>query len=262
MQHEHSVGRRVIAKACDACRRRKTRCSGQQPCPNCRSAKLACTYDAPRGQGGNRGVRATVLNELRALHTQHDTQPSCDDVLPVPLTCGTLPDTKKSCFDRQEAHACIRLYMTHIHHVVPLLSETTLQTEVNRAETSLLSLQLVLAFRAYVASFGQFHGAEGADCPLRDAKSSLHTALAVQNTVRTSMPQPHSVYISFFLYGAFAGQGDYLQAWFYLREATTLYMMLKVENHEWFDEEAQAYLFWILVVSERQVQFHSTYKRR
>ncbi|KAL1961426.1 hypothetical protein VTO42DRAFT_154 [Malbranchea cinnamomea] len=53
-------------QACDACRRRKVRCDGQQPCAHCQTAELVCTYLMVRRKGGRRGKSANVLSELRA----------------------------------------------------------------------------------------------------------------------------------------------------------------------------------------------------
>jgi len=60
--------RKLVAQACDACRRREIRCNGLQSCASCRSAmpELPCHFTVTPKRGGNRGARATVLNELRA----------------------------------------------------------------------------------------------------------------------------------------------------------------------------------------------------
>lgn len=149
-------------------------------------------------------------------------------------------------------YECIDIYLTRIHHVVPLLNATVLQEQTAQVDDSRISLQLVLAFCAYVASF--CNNDESKESGIQRSTSGMNhldVALAFQDLDRLTQPSPHSIYISFFLYGAFAGQGDYRQAWFYLREATTLYIMVKAEDAPWYDEQAQAFLFWIMVVSER-----------
>ncbi|KAI8937324.1 hypothetical protein NX059_006531 [Plenodomus lindquistii] len=253
MQQATRTTRRPVAKACDACRRRKIKCNGAQPCSGCLSSRLTCAFKSPRGLGGNRGARATVLNELRAKQENSEAlsspqNPSSTDG-EVSVADATTPISGPT------ITACIDMYLDRIHQVVPLLSETVLTTEASQMGVSRVSRQLILAFCAYVVTFGKLSDDDRPISPLftdpETKKLTLETALRSQDLGRVTRPTPHSVYISFFLYGAYAGQGDYRQAWFYLREATTLYMMLKAENHPWYDESAQRSIFWVLVISER-----------
>jgi hypothetical protein len=50
-----------------SCHRRKVKCIGEgtNPCKNCLSAGLACTYNAIPQKKGPKGSRAKVLSELR-----------------------------------------------------------------------------------------------------------------------------------------------------------------------------------------------------
>lgn len=252
MQNARRVTRKPISKACDACRRRKIACSRTQPCPGCVSANLACTFDLPRGQGGNRGVRATVLNAIRA------DQPQDGVANYSQIASGTSPDeaaftnTTTAELSKSNIDACIEAYEGIIYPAVPLLNGKVLRAEAAQAALSPISHQLIVAFCAYVANYGKITG------PLvprsfddNSGSRFLQAAVSAQDLDRVMQPTPRSVYISFFLYGAHAGQGDYRQAWFYLREATTLFTMLRDEPQEWYDEEARRRLFWILVISER-----------
>ncbi|KAI4833711.1 hypothetical protein E4T44_09265, partial [Aureobasidium sp. EXF-8845] len=42
--------RRKVQRACDSCKSRKRKCSGEQPCPLCVSQGLICTYISPHGR--------------------------------------------------------------------------------------------------------------------------------------------------------------------------------------------------------------------
>lgn len=247
--------RKVIPKACDACRRRKVKCNGQQPCSGCMSASLPCAYDSPRKQGGNRGVRATVLNELRAGQSQHAATFS-----PASASSGSAysPPAAPCNSEASFIQACIDAYLDRIQLVVPILSQQALETEVQLArhpQNSPASRQFVLAFCAYVANFGNAledtpYGHQGLP-RAAIGRQSLNDALRVQDPTRTMNPTPRSMLTSFFLYGAYAGLGDYQQGWFYLREATTLFAMLKREGVDWYDKRADSCAFWILLISER-----------
>lgn len=234
--------RRPVSKACDACRKRKVKCNGLQPCAGCQSANLSCTFIAPRGQGGNRGPRATVLNQLRAHnHLGEKIQAPLDTESSKPAASGV---SESSIMD-----TCIETYTKHIYPVVPLLDAAVIRTQGIRPDQ-----RFIQAFCAYVSTFGIPHGDDYGSAQISVAASKqrlLDIAMSTHHTAKRSNPEPLSVYTSFFLYGAWAGQGDYQQAWYYLREATTLYMMLRSDLDDWYDEKARFQLFWILVVSER-----------
>jgi SP family general alpha glucoside:H+ symporter-like MFS transporter len=236
--------RKPVSKACDACRRRKIKCNGLQPCAGCNDANLACTFDAPRGQGGNRGARATVLNQLRGMSGHHE-MPS--EVLQSPNL--SIEPSKPALSERNVLDKCMAAYAAHVHPVVPLLDVEIVKAQALQAESSLVSQRFIRAFCAYVSNFRRvFEGSEVWSSHL------LNLALTNQPPTHSfSQPSPLAVYTSFFLYGASAGHGDYQQAWYYLREATTLFMMLRSTSEAWYNKKAQRCLFWILVVSERCV---------
>jgi SP family general alpha glucoside:H+ symporter-like MFS transporter len=249
-----STARKVVSKACDACRRRKTKCDGVQPCLGCRSANLACTFDAPRGQGGNRGARAIVLNELRAKSKDHS---SFSENLP-PAASSLSPDITGAQDISDEPPLsdvlgeCMDAYVKYLYPVVPLLDMAFIKAQASQADRSPMSHQFVQAFCAYVSNFGHLSDGGGPESLSEVAgKQLLETATSAQSIRLLTQPTPTSVYISFFLYGAWAGLGDYQQAWYYLREATTLFLMLRNNHEDWYDEETQRCLFWVLLVSER-----------
>ena len=151
--------------------------------------------------------------------------------------------------------AFISVYENRVYRVVSLLHADVLRREVTHMNNSPISRQLIFAFCAYVLNFGDLSDDTGSlpslTSPSVPDKFYLNQALICQSIVRVKEPGPRSVYISFFLYGAYAGQGDYRQAWFYLREATTLFMMLRNDSIDWYNERTRSRLFWILVISER-----------
>ena len=55
---DKAEARDVKHKACDACKRRKVRCSGKQPCQHCLRAREECLYSSPHGRLANAERRA------------------------------------------------------------------------------------------------------------------------------------------------------------------------------------------------------------
>jgi SP family general alpha glucoside:H+ symporter-like MFS transporter len=149
---------------------------------------------------------------------------------------------------------CIKVYTKHIYPVVPLLDVAVIKAQLPRLHNSLSAQRVVKTFCAYVSNFGipYDNDHEASPSSAKAVKEHLLTlAMSAHNTFMRAHPGLLTVYCSFFLYGAWAGLGDYQQAWYYLREATTLYMMLRSDSDEWHDKKARHHLFWILVISER-----------
>lgn len=148
--------------------------------------------------------------------------------------------------------ACINAYLERIHPVVPFLNEDILRAEADRSTISLLSRQFIVSFCAYVVTFGKVLNEPYISAPGLGTQL-LNSALRIQVPERVSSPTHQSAFISFFSYGAYAGLGNYRQGWFYLREATTLFMMQRsMKNSEgWYTMDVHRCLFWVLVVSER-----------
>lgn len=156
---------------------------------------------------------------------------------------------------------CITAYLERIYPVVPFLTADILRTEALHSSTSLLSRQFIVSFCAYVVTFGKVLNEVSLFSSHTSASDLgtqlLNAALRIQVPERVSTPTRQSVFISFFLYGSYAGLGNYRQGWFYLREATTLFMMQKSgeDGEGWYSRDVYRCLFWVLVISERYAHF-------
>lgn len=227
------------------------------------------------------GARATVLNELRGTQKQLQEQGNSASSLserdiasqslagqsptspviygsqgtPSPYSMTTMTMAREG-LETITIDACIDAYMQHIWPVVPFLTEEILRTEANQTSSSLLSRQFIISFCAYVVTFGKVLNetliSTSATSEQELGSRLLEAALRIQVPERITGVSRQAVFISFFLYGAHAGLGEYRQGWFYLREAMTLFMMQRGEDERaWYSEAVRARLFWILVISER-----------
>jgi SP family general alpha glucoside:H+ symporter-like MFS transporter len=153
--------------------------------------------------------------------------------------------------------ACTDAYLERIYPVVPFLTRDILNAEASRASNSLLSRQFITAFCAYVVGFGKVLDKPEIAPYASDTgigKQLLDAALRIHVLNRISLPSPQAIFISFFLYGAYASLGDYRQGWFYLREAITLFLLQRGTGEStWFTHRIYARTFWVLLVSERCV---------
>src|ERR1044072_6758151 len=53
-----------VSKACDACKRRKVKCNGQERCQQCAHLGLRCVYSAS-GKQRSQGKRGHIISEFR-----------------------------------------------------------------------------------------------------------------------------------------------------------------------------------------------------
>ncbi|ORX89940.1 hypothetical protein BCR34DRAFT_502175 [Clohesyomyces aquaticus] len=242
-----------LLSACNACRKRKVKCSHEEPCAPCVTAQISCEYAQDPRRGGNRGSRAVVLNELRRVQNQGSgvqNPSSSSETGPGGINCET------GCIANVSVEKCIEAYLRKIQPTVPFLTRELLEKEARAQHSSPISRHFIVSFCAYVASFGcVFDGLDvGANAlvPPTLAKVFLDAALRYHQPSRAAALTTRSVFISFFLYGAYAGVGNYRQGWYYLREATTLFLMCGKEDAQSpFTPAIRGQLFWILLVSER-----------
>ncbi|KAH9212842.1 hypothetical protein DL95DRAFT_426401 [Leptodontidium sp. 2 PMI_412] len=225
-----------VKRACDACHCRKVKCDGINPCRNCSSAQLSCTYKAIPQKKGPKGSRAKVISELRETQRQSTlsskvanrlngiTSPPCRPTLtPTPglLTNEMVKD-------------CIEFFFTSMYPTLPILHRGRLEQQAMYADQNIDTRE---------PDIGNLLMEE----TLRVRKSYDHLETPTLNNLATS----------FFLFGCFFGLDLHNKAWFHLREATTLAHILGLRKEDTYlqfdaiDSSRRSRLYWLLFVTER-----------
>ncbi|EAT92144.2 hypothetical protein SNOG_00649 [Parastagonospora nodorum SN15] len=139
-----------VKRACD---RRKVKCIGEgtNPCKNCLSAGLACTYNAIPQKKGPKGSRAKVLSELR--ENQRNAQ----------LAAGFPPDvgydgrTLSTTFARAQGllpnglvDTCLDFFFANVYPSTPVLHRQKAQELAVNMERSTEAYCLIVSLCAYV----------------------------------------------------------------------------------------------------------------
>ncbi|KIX08827.1 uncharacterized protein Z518_03484 [Rhinocladiella mackenziei CBS 650.93] len=285
------MSRNPVSKACDACRRRKVRCSLRQPCAACQRARLQCTFLTARLKKGRKGDTAKVLNELH--HSQagsysHQlptspfpfqgldyTSPAFSlDVQTSPQSLDILPS--KSRFSRSSdllpsrvVELCAELFFSQLGSTVPIITPESIRQEAAAAlneDTGEDSYCLISAFCAFVilqtggpdpnlmarSGVGQTSAAYG--------QHLLKEALSARSYLDLlAAPTRQTVLLTFFIYGCHSALGKHRQAWYFLREATTLYTSATLDLGDEIVDEVFSRLYWLLLISERS---HAIRRRR
>ena len=141
-----------VKRACDACHRRKVKCDGINPCRNCSSAQLSCTYHAIPQKKGPKGSRAKVISELRETQRQTTlsskvanrlngiSSPPCSPTLaPTPglLTGDMIKD-------------CIEFFFANMYPTLPILHRQRLEQQTLYADHNVDTYCLLTSLCAFM----------------------------------------------------------------------------------------------------------------
>ncbi|KAK2777171.1 hypothetical protein FQN53_002340, partial [Emmonsiellopsis sp. PD_33] len=167
--------------------------------------------------------------------------------------------------------ACIDTFIMHLETTIPILHREQLQLDVSRMNESTEAYCLVATMCAFViiqtgAVRPPVSSLDGDPlvADLAYGQRLLDEALEARKYLDIlSRPSCRIIIITFFLYCCHVGLNHQKQGWFFLREATTLYMSGPVELDSDMDSAANALvpnrLFWLLLISERA---HAIRRRR
>ncbi|PGH03121.1 hypothetical protein AJ79_07448 [Helicocarpus griseus UAMH5409] len=238
---------------------------------------------------GRQGEKAKVISELRAAQAQAqllsstETSPSAgiggvaeatqfDPNRPSELSSrppvfmpspGLLP--------LELVNACIDCFITHLQTTIPILHREQLRQDVLRMHESTEAYCLIACVCAFVIiqtgvvrapSYNV--GEDSLTADLAYGQRLLDEALEARKYLDIlARPSCRIIVITFFLYCCHVGLNHQRQGWFFLREATTLYMSGPVELDSDMADPANSLipnrLFWILLISERA---HAIRRRR
>lgn len=265
------------------------KCSLIHPCTPCQEANLQCTFLSTRLKKGRKGETANVLNELRTSQSRSQTAPlnpfpfhglsytsptfSLDvqtsprslDILPARGRFLRTPDLLPSPL----IGLCAELFFTQLGSTVPILTPESVRHAAATAaarnveageEAGEEAYCFTCAFCAFVIL--QTGGPDRSLMPLVDANQSassygqllLREALSARSHLDLLvLPTLQTVVLTFFIYGCHSALGKHRKAWYYLREATTLYTSATMDCGDEVLDDTFSRLFWLLLISERFV---------
>jgi hypothetical protein len=256
-----------VKRACDACHRRKVKCDGINPCRNCSSAQLSCTYHAIPQKKGPKGSRAKVISELR--ETQRQTTLSSKvanrlNGINSPPCSPTLSPTP-GLLTNDMVKDCIEFFFANMYPTLPILHRGRLEQQAMYADQNVDTYCLLTSLCAFMM-IQPGMGIPGDPLGLDSMPGAnlVSGNLLMEETLRVRKSYDHletptlsSLVTSFFLFGCYFGLDLHNKAWFHLREATTLAHILgltKEETYLQFDaveSSRRRRLYWLLFVTER-----------
>ncbi|KAH8652204.1 hypothetical protein BX600DRAFT_386501, partial [Xylariales sp. PMI_506] len=256
----------AVKRACDACHRRKVKCDGINPCRNCSSAQLTCTYNAIPQKKGPKGSRAKVISELRetqrATSLSAKVQNRLNGINSPP--CAPTLTPNPGLLAPELVKESIEFFFANMYSIMPILNRQRLEQQALYMEQSLDTYCMLTSMCAFMLlqpgmqvpgndPLFEHPGASIASCQLL-----MEEAIRVRKGYDyTESPSLNSLCTSYFLFGCYYAMDMHDKAWYHLREATTLaYMsgMTKEDKYLQFDSvegSRRRRLYWLIFVSER-----------
>jgi hypothetical protein len=252
-----------------SCHRRKVKCIGEgtNPCRNCISAGLACTYNAIPQKKGPKGSRAKVLSELRESQRQSQMQAAGFpaefgfDVRTLANSSSRTPGL----LTRPLVESCLEFFFGNVYPTMSILDHQQVQEVAMNMEHSTEAYCVISALCAYVMI--QANMTVPPNLLPRPEMAQLsnvslgHILLEESTRVRKGFeyrenPTHLSVLTSWLYYGCYFGLGRDNTAWTYLREATTEAQILGMHDEDSYksdplDAPKRRALYWLLFVAER-----------
>ncbi|KAF3022948.1 hypothetical protein G7054_g8480 [Neopestalotiopsis clavispora] len=256
----------AVKRACDACHRRKVKCDGVNPCRNCQTASLNCSYNAIPQKKGPKGSRAKVISELREtqratslsakVHARMNSPHTPQGPPSLQANFGILaPDFVKETMD---------FFFSHMYTIMPILSRQRLEHQIQFLEQDMSTYCMIASLGAFMLLQPGFQ-VPGGD-PQFNVPGAFITAskLLMEEAIRVRKVLDHNeasnlnnLCTSYFLYCCYDAENDDDRAWFYLREATTMAHTMgltKEDQYMHFDQvESSRFrrVYWQLFVAER-----------
>lgn len=257
----------TICIFCNSCHRRKVRCisEGTKPCKNCLAANLNCTYNAVPQKKGPKGSRAKILSELRetqrhpsGIQTSGRRTSSFETLPIIHRTPGIAP--------LPLVEKCVDHFFLHMHPSQPVLHRGQVHDQVQAMGRSTEAYCLITALCAFVIIqpnmvLPERPQSEGRATPGYGAYRAtlfLDESLRVRKGINyPESPTVNSIITSYFIFKVYLLLDKSNMAWYHLREATTLALIMGMNEEETYrtgDSAANARkcrLFWLLFVNER-----------
>ncbi|OAA52950.1 C6 zinc finger domain containing protein [Cordyceps fumosorosea ARSEF 2679] len=258
----------AVKRACDACHRRKVKCDGINPCRNCSSAQLSCTYNAIPQKKGPKGSRAKVISELR--ETQRLTSLSAKvqnriNGIACPPPSNLLAPTP-GMVTSDLVKDCASFFFDNMYAQAPILDrrqvdQQLLYMEQNRDAYCLVTSMCALVMLQPGMSMppGDPYNLDmvpGAN--IISSQLLLEEALRVRKGYEYLDSVTHNALATnYFLFACYYAQELHDKAWYYLREATTMIAMIGMDKEEHYlqldpvEAARRRRLYWLLYSVER-----------
>ncbi|KAM0247902.1 hypothetical protein ACHAQJ_009649 [Trichoderma viride] len=258
----------AVKRACDACHRRKVKCDGINPCRNCSSAQLSCTYNAIPQKKGPKGSRAKVISELRETQRQTSLSAKVQNRMNgIPCTsAGSSLAPTPGMLTSDMVKECSQFFFDNMNSQAPILDRRQIEQQILYMEQNRDAYCLMTSMCAFVMLQPGMTMPPGDpyNLDMVPGANIISSQLLLEETLRVRKGYEYldqitvnALATNFFLFGCYYGQEMHDRAWYYLREATTMIQMIGMDKEEYYMQvdisEASRLrrVYWLFYVIER-----------
>lgn len=241
--HDREPKRFQVPRACDRCKSLRRGCSESRPCRRCIKAGLG---------------DECVSSSLAANHPSPST-------LPFGEWEEAVRKVREFTDDAEALESCIDRFFNVLHATVPVVSEQYvehLRSEAAAASslassTSLEAKCILAALSAQVILQAEdagetVHSSMRSEDGASYGKTLFGNVLSAFRTLPpSSSPSFHQCLLIFFIYSCHMRVSQHVQAFIFLREATTTMSVMRLGKTEVRWKPLADNLFWALLISER-----------
>lgn len=219
-------------------------------------------HDPSRLETGDSPIAFHRLNYASPTSLDVQTSPQSLDITPFKTRFLRSSDILPS----QIIKRCADLFFSQVESTVPIITEDAVRHAVAASagtdEKGEEAYCFLCAFCAFVMlQTGGPDDATGTliidDIPQNTTSYGqvlLREALSARSHLDiVAVPTMRAVILTFFIYGCHSALGKHRQAWYFLREATTLYTSATLDAGEDILDDGYSRLYWLLLISERSV---------
>ena len=283
MESLHPGPRRKLSKvkqACDCCHARKIRCDGEDPCANCQTTELPCSYLTIPKKKGPKGPRLGKPPDTYRKRKEHIVNGNMAPNVPPPL-CPQIVEQRQlpiedafnGVFGFRPSplispgiiRRCIDSFFIHKYPIMPILDREQVYASLANLHEDLEQYGLITAVCAAIILQPEILGPPGPSEKFQEAGQPLSSELFIAETLRSRQfcnhietPTLATVQTSFFLFAASFSIGRDNSAWFYIREAMTMLQLQRFHEENTYSKMADSLYatycrrtFWLLFITER-----------
>lgn len=266
MQDETTAKQKRIAKACDACKRRKVRCNGANRCQQCEHLNLICSYASNGKRGGSRknvAGRGTVIAEYRKQTSSNGSWSGQMRLSPAAQGSSqvVIPPTvqKSSHLDPEYFLQLLPDYLISVYPVNPIIVESEIRSCISSMNTNREAASFVYAFAAVTISLTKTDFLQNAPDLRSQISDLVQRSLEYRDPMGLDLPQPTLLRImaSIFIQVCFMGLRKVGLGFYYLRDAIAMVQMLRISSPDALDSHSLAErarrqrVYWECFIHER-----------
>lgn len=235
------VNQRRSARACDACRRRKVRCNGEQRCQQCSHLNLKCVYSSnTRGSSRKNAVgRGQVIHAYRKSTTKSQVPNAPIQVAPAPTSLSPTSATSLAIaqpsasghLDPQFFLDLIPEYMSDVYPVNPVITEAEIRACVQRMDTDKEALAFLYIYAGVTINLARVDFLQCMSGIREQIATLVERCFEERPRLSlTTQPTPLRVMTSIFTEMCLMGLQKTELALLHLREAQSLMKMVHVDD--------------------------------